>query len=235
MVDHEDHHWWHRVRRRIVKDELTRIAARSPARLLDAGCGSGRMLDALRDRWQVSGLEASPALVSIARERGHDVRQGVVEELPWADGEFDLVTCLDVLEHTANDRAALLELRRVARPGGHMLITVPAYQALWGNHDVLNHHYRRYNRHTLVAAARGAGLTIERITFFNALVLAPAVAVRLTQRLRRESVERHTPDSELGGRWLDPLIELPLRAEASWLRQDRTLPAGLSLLAVLRS
>ena len=79
---------------------------------------------------------------------------GRLEELPWEDGTFDLITCLDVIEHVPDDVAALAELRRVCRPGGWLLVTVPAYQALWSRHDEANHHYRRYSRAALRAAAR---------------------------------------------------------------------------------
>lgn len=234
MVDHEDRHWWYRGRRRIVGEELARLRLPAVARVLDAGCGSGRILDALSRYGEVSGLDTNPDSVALARERGYeDVREGVVERLPWADETFDLITMLDVLEHTADDHAALSELHRVARPGGYLLVTVPAYQALWANHDVLNQHYRRYSRGTLRASALRSGWSVQRMTFFNSLLLAPAAAVRFSQRLRREPPEAHRSDVEIGPAWLYPVLELPLRAEAYWLRRRRTLPVGLSLMALL--
>jgi ubiquinone/menaquinone biosynthesis C-methylase UbiE len=235
MVNHEDRHWWYRGRRRIVNDELARLQLPPGARVLDAGCGSGRMLDALSEYGEVSGLDTNPESVALARERGYaDVREGVVESVPWPDRTFTLITMLDVLEHTADDRVALSELRRVTRPGGHLLVTVPAYQALWANHDVLNQHYRRYSRRTLHATALEAGWVVRRMTFFNSLLLVPAAAVRISQRLRNEPSEKHRSDVEIGPAWLYPVLELPLRAEAYWLRRPSTLPAGLSLLALLR-
>jgi SAM-dependent methyltransferase len=235
MVNHEDRHWWYRGRRRIVSDALERLALPPSSRVLDAGCGSGRMLDVLSLYGEACGLDMNPDSVALARRRGHvDVQEGVVEVLPWADETFDLVTLLDVLEHTASDRQALNELRRVVRRGGHLLLTVPAHQALWANHDVLNRHYRRYSRRTLRAAAIEANWSIERMTPFNSLLLPPAAAVRLMQKLQREPVEQHTSDVEIGPEWLYPLLELPLRAEAAWLRRNRNLPIGLSLLALLR-
>jgi SAM-dependent methyltransferase len=242
MVDHEDRHWWYRGRRRIVLDEIARLPLAPGARLLDAGCGSGRLLDELARLGSASGLELSEGSVALARQRGHeDVHVGTVEALPWPDGAFDLVTCLDVIEHTPDDRATLRELRRVLAPAGRLVVTVPAYQALWSRHDVVNRHYRRYSRRMLYAAATEAGLRVERATSFNALLLAPAAAVRLAQRLRlrlrRTQVapeDEHTSDVELTPPWLSPALELPLRLEAAWLRSGRTLPAGLSLLAVLR-
>lgn len=193
------------------------------------------MLSVLSAYGSVSGLDMNPDLVALARRRGYeDVREGVVEELPWVDESFDLVTLLDVLEHTADDLVTLEEMRRVVRPGGYLLVTVPAYQVLWSNHDVVNDHYRRYSRRTLHAAATSSGWSVERLTPFNSLLLAPAAAVRFAQKLRREQLEDHTPDARIGPSWLHPVLELPLRAEASWLRRNRNLPAGLSLLAHLR-
>lgn len=235
MVNHEDRHWWYRGRRRIVGDALGRMQLQPEGRVLDAGCGSGRMLDALSDYGEVSGLDMNSESVTLARGRGYDdVQEGVVEALPWADETFDLITLLDVLEHTADDRIALTELRRVVRRGGYLLLTVPAHQALWANHDVLNQHYRRYSRRTLRVAASETDWSVERMTSFNSLMLPPAAAVRFAQKLQREPVERHTSDVEIGPEWLYPVLELPLRAEAAWLRRDRNLPIGLSLLALLR-
>ena len=141
------------------------------------------------------------------------------------------MTCLDVIEHTPDDRATLAELRRVTRPGGLLVVTVPAYQALWSWHDVVNRHFRRYDSASLRAAAREAGWDVVRDTHFNSLLLAPAAAVRLAQR-RRHAHPRS--DLELTPPALDGLLELPLRLEAGLVRAGLRLPAGLSLLAVLR-
>lgn len=238
MIGHEDRHWWYRGRRRIVEDELARLPLppTGDADVLDAGCGSGRMLDTLRRFGDVAGVDMRSASVDFARERGHaDIHQGVVEELPWPDAAFDLITCLDVLEHTVDDRVALRELLRVTRPGGHLLVTVPTYQALWSNHDILNHHYRRYNRNTFADSARATGWHVTRTTFFNSLLLPPAITVRLLQRALHEPADRHRSDVELSPPWMYSALEVPLRLEAAWLRTGRRLPIGLSLLAVLRA
>ncbi len=92
---------------------------------------------------------------------------------PGSDDTFDLITCLDVIEHTPDDRATLRELRRVCQPGGWLLVTVPAYQALWSLHDDANHHYRRYSRSGLRFAAVAAGWLVQRMTSFNTVLLAP--------------------------------------------------------------
>lgn len=235
MLDMDEQHWWYRGRRRIIRAELDRLRLPADAHILDAGCGSGRTLVELVDYGTVSGIELSPAAAEVARSRGlGDVRIGRVEELPFASESFDLVTCLDVIEHTPDDRITLRELRRVTRVGGWLLLTVPAYQSLWSTHDEVNHHYRRYNRGTLRAAAVDAGWRVERMTSFNSLLLAPAAAVRISQRRRRRTGAEHVSELELGPAWMNGLLERPLRAEARWLSRGRTLPAGLSLMAVLQ-
>jgi SAM-dependent methyltransferase len=235
MLDVDEHHWWYRGRRRIIRAELDRLALPAGARVLDAGCGSGRTLQELAAYGsEVCGIELEPEAAEVARSRGNgEVRIGRLEELPYEDRSFDLITCLDVVEHTPDDRLALRELRRVCRPGGWLLVTVPAYPALWSLHDEANHHYRRYGRRTLGAAALEAGWLVRRMTSFNSLLLAPAAVVRLAQRRRARS--RYRPEITLGPAWLNGLLERPLRLEARWLATGRTLPAGLSLLALLEN
>jgi SAM-dependent methyltransferase len=237
MLDVDERHWWYRGRRRIIRAELARLTLPPHARVLDAGCGSGRTLEELRGLGEVSGIELSPDAAAVARSRGDfDVRIGRLEELPWDEDTFDLITCLDVIEHTPDDRMTLRELRRVCRPGGFLLVTVPAYQSLWSTHDVANHHYRRYSRPRLRAAALDAGWRLRRVTSFNGLLLGPAAAVRLAQRRRlRQADPDYKPDLRLGPEWLNAVLEQPLTLEARWLARGRTIPAGLSLLAVLEN
>jgi SAM-dependent methyltransferase len=234
MLEVDEHHWWYRGRRKVIRAELDRLALPPGAEILDAGCGSGRTLEELTGYGTVHGIELDAAAATVARARGRgEVREGRLEELPWPDGSFDLITCLDVIEHTPDDRVTLRELRRVARRGGHLLLTVPAYQALWSQHDEANHHFRRYNRRMLRAAAEESGWQVVRMTSFNSLLLPPAAAVRLLQRWRPPAEYR--PDLTLGPAWLNSVLERPLTLEAALLARGRTLPAGLSLLAVLRN
>jgi SAM-dependent methyltransferase len=235
MLEVDERHWWYRGRRRIVRAELDRLPVGASARVLDAGCGSGRTLQELTGYGEVSGIELDPDAAEVAAAKGcGDVRVGRLEELPWADETFDLITCLDVIEHTPDDRVTLTELRRVCKPGGWLLVTVPAYQALWSLHDAANHHYRRYGRRSLRQAAVETGWRIHRVTSFNSILLAPAAIVRLAERRRRPD-SGYTPQLELGPAWLNAVLERPLRLEARWLSRGGTLPAGLSLLAVLEN
>ena len=232
MVALDDGHWWYRGRRRIVRSQIKRVPLPPGARLLDAGCGSGRTLDDLETFGIACGIDSSSWAVAAARSRGHSsVVLGTVEHMPFPDQHFDLVTCLDVLEHTADDELTMAELARVTRPGGHLLVTVPAYQSLWSAHDEANRHYRRYRRRTLRDVAVAAGWEPIHDSYFNSLLLPPAALVRLLRRNRY----RDTLRSELSftPRWLDPILAMPFRFEAAVLRHGR-LPAGLSLIALLR-
>jgi SAM-dependent methyltransferase len=235
MLDVDEHHWWYRGRRAIIRAELDRLPLPAQACVLDAGCGSGRTLEDLRSYGEVHGIELNREAAAQAKARGDfDVQIGSVQGLPWEADTFDLITCLDVLEHIEDDGLALIELRRVCNPSGWLLLTVPAYPALWSLHDEANHHFRRYTRGALRAVAEQAGWRVERLTSFNGLLLAPAAAVRLAQRRRRPS-DGYTPELVLGPPWLNSVLERPLRIEARWLSRGRTIPAGLSLMALLRS
>ena len=234
MLDVDERHWWYRGRRKVIRAELERLSLPAAAEILDAGCGSGRTLQELVHYGRVQGIELNEDAAELARSRAcGDVHVGRLEELPWPDESFDLITCLDVIEHTSDDRATLAELRRVCRPGGWLLITVPAYQALWSEHDVNNHHYRRYSRSMLRRAASAAGWHAVRMSSFNSVLLGPAAAVRVAQR-RPTADHRSRNTLEIPSAWLNAALEWPLSMEAGWLARGRTLPFGLSLLAVLR-
>jgi SAM-dependent methyltransferase len=181
----EDGHWWYRGRRAIVLDAVRRALAEgaSRPRILDAGCGGGAVLAELALLGPAVGLEPSPASRERALARGvAEVVDGDLARLPFADREFDLVTALDVLEHLDDDRGALAELRRVVRPGGALVVTVPAHPRLWSSHDELNHHRRRYTSGTLRAVAAGGGWEVDRLTHFNSLLLPVAAVARRLDR-----------------------------------------------------
>jgi SAM-dependent methyltransferase len=230
----EDRHWWYRGRRTVIDRVLDGLGLPAPARILDAGCGSGRNMVELSRRGAVTGVELSDTSIALARERGcGEVVQGSVLEMPFADGSFDLAVCLDVVEHLADDIGALRELRRVVAPDGALMVTVPAYQWLWSGHDVINHHHRRYTRRSLQLAAAHAGWRQVRTTYFNSLLLPVAIVLRVLDRVNTKTTESSL-DLWVPPEPLNLMLERPLALEASLIGRGGRIPAGLSLLSVFR-
>lgn len=229
----EDGHWWYRGRRRILERLMRSLALAPDAQILDAGCGSGRNMVDFARLGSVTGVEISDASVERARMRGvGEVLQCSITSMPFADDHFDVAVCLDVIEHIEDEQGALRELHRVVRPGGSLLITVPAYQWLWSEHDEINHHQRRYTRKTLSTAAAAAGWETVRTTYFNTLLLPIAIVWR--RLARRSHIEGPASDLQRMPERLNLLLEWPLRVEASVIAGGGRIPAGLSLATVFR-
>ena len=222
----EDQHWWFRGRRAVIAALLARAEVPPQARLLDAGCGTGRNLLELDRIGDATGVDSAPAALELARRRGLErLVEAPVERLPFADESFDLILAADVIEHADDDRVALAELARVAEDDGRLLLTVPAYPRLWSRHDELVHHRRRYTRRTLVEAVREAGWQPSFTTHFNTLLLPPMALVRV---LRRHASDQQVELALTPSR-LDGALSLPLRIEAALIGRGLRLPAGLSI------
>jgi len=265
MAALEGSHWWFQGTRRVIFDQLDRLLPSLPNRpptILDLGCGTGGTTRLLARRGPTLGVDAVLLPLQWARqsEPGLCWLQASAAALPLPDGACDLIVALDVLEHLPDDRAALAEIARVLRPGGALLLTVPAWPVLFSDHDRALGHYRRYRAATLRPLLAAAGLDIARLSYFNSLLFPAAAAVRLGQRARqqvRRSLGR--PGSSPGAVATDPTLPTtPPAAEpppASDLRPlpeplnallagllglerhllaRHELPAGLSLLAIAR-
>jgi SAM-dependent methyltransferase len=230
----EDRHWWYRGRRTVLDRVIDDLRLPARARILDAGCGSGRNMVEFARHGTVTGIELSHTSVCLAREReAGEVVEGSVLEMPFDADAFDLAASLDVIEHLEHDLQALRELRRVVAPGGTLLVTVPAYQWLWSGHDEINHHHRRYTRRSLQRVGEQAGWQQVRTTYFNSLLLPAAILLRVLDRFSRKTTE-----SSLD-LWVPPaplnwVLERPLSIEAAMIGRGGRIPAGLSLLAVFR-
>lgn len=179
-------HWWFLGRWRIFADLLDEVLGqrRGTVRALDVGCGTGTWLGHLEAFGPAFGVDYSADAARFCRSRGREhVVQGSAVELPVADASFDLVCALDMLEHVQDDIASLRELGRVCCPGGHVLVTVPAYQFLWGRQDEISLHLRRYTARGLRRAIEAAGLCVTRLTYFNTILFPVVAALRLGRRI----------------------------------------------------
>lgn len=175
MADLEDNHWWFRERRHIIAKAIEGIPASTA---LDIGAGAGgntRVLEAAG--WRATALEFSDAGVELGRARGLDVVQGDARDIPFPDDSFGLVVAYDVLEHITEDDKVVAEIARVVRPGGRVLIAVPADPRLWSPHDEAIGHVRRYTRPELVRLFDSPRFRINEVRSWNVL-LRPVVALR---------------------------------------------------------
>jgi SAM-dependent methyltransferase len=227
-------HWWFTARRDILLLVTERNVAPGAA-ILDVGCGTGYFIEAVHDRYEAWGIDPSPIAVRMCRERGLErVVQGTAYDLSSVgERRFDAVYFLDVIEHLDDDARALGEAKRVLRPGGVVVITVPAFKFLWSDHDVVNQHRRRYDRPGLAALLDKVGLKAERLTYFNFYLFGLAGMDRLASRFlrRRVSAELRVPNP-----LINRLMGNTFRSERYRVADSsrRPFPFGLSLLAVAR-
>jgi ubiquinone/menaquinone biosynthesis C-methylase UbiE len=234
----EARHFWFRGFRAFIVP-LIRQAVHAPARILDCGCGTGANVEMLSGFGQAFGFDLSPVGLKIGRQarRAHLTR-ATVTAVPFPDNAFDLVTSFDVLYSLdePDERAAVAEMFRLARPGGYLLINVAAMNVLRGDHSVLSREVRRYNRKTLRELVAGAGFTIVRLTYTNVSLFLPLAAVRLAQRWRGLAREEQAhARREISVPWapINFLLTGLLLLESVWLRHFDS-PFGSSLVCLAR-
>ena len=181
-------YWWYRARTTLLEAVLSsRIGA--PQRVLDVGSADGPSVTWLREH---DGLHVMIDIDLRGLRPGGVC--GSALELPFADGTFDLVGAFDVIEHCDPESAVLSELTRVLRPGGTMMMSVPAYTWAWSSFDVANGHHRRYTRRRATDAAERAGLTVDRSTYAFAAVFPFFAAQRIVSRVG-EKLSRSSTDA----------------------------------------
>src|SRR5262245_22966199 len=194
-VDRE--HWFYRGKRDIVRHWIAHhLPLRRDDLLVDGGCGTGTFLAEMAGACRVLGLDDHDESLALARPRvtaaGGDVRKTSLHRVDLPDGCAAVVTLLDVLEHLDDDAAALAEMVRIVRPGGLVVVTVPALRWLWSDWDVALHHWRRYGRADLLRLVRRPDVEVLRCCYFNAALLPAIALVRFWRRLRppRPGAER---------------------------------------------
>lgn len=232
MAELDSRHWWFTARRQILAALISRLV-RPPkaARILELGCGTGHNLAMLGQFGAVEASELDDHARALASERlGRQVESAALPDLSaFPSGAYDLIALLDVLEHVPDDAAALSAIRVRLKPGGKLLVTVPANKWMWSAHDVAHHHYRRYRKSELFDVARRAGFAVDLISPFNSLLFPLIAAVRLAGRIRGK------------GEADDSMPPAPVNsALAALFGLERhlvgrvPLPFGVSLVAVLR-
>lgn len=190
MFQLEDTYWWFVGRRNLVRTMLDQYVGRSAdANVLDFGCGTGANYELLSRYGRVVSQDYFQAPLDFCQRRGIGrLVRAPAEKLPFKDDVFDLTAATDVLEHVERDAVVLAEAARVTRPGGHVMLTVPAYMFLWSEHDEALGHKRRYTPRQVRRVVEDAGLQVVKLTCYMTVLFPVAVIVRWVQRLLR----RHT-------------------------------------------
>jgi 2-polyprenyl-3-methyl-5-hydroxy-6-metoxy-1,4-benzoquinol methylase len=230
MAELDERHWWYRARRDILSDLIERrIALPADARILEIGCGTGHNLAMLGRFGRIDAIEVDGAARDVASRRlGRAVMNAPLPALTGVEqGAYDLIAILDVLEHVEEDRAALVAMAARLRPGGRILITVPAHPWMWSAHDVVNHHQRRYTRATLKAVIAEAGLNLEMLSWFNSLLFPLAAGARVAGRI----TGKEDSDDKLPPRPVNALFQTIFGLERYAIGR-LPFPPGVSLAAI---
>ncbi|TFI60032.1 class I SAM-dependent methyltransferase [Sphingomonas parva] len=231
MAELDGRHWWYTARRAILATLISRkLKLPAHPRILEIGCGTGHNLEMLQRFGTADGIEIDPAARALAAERlGRAIGDAPLPALNGVeDGAYDLVAILDVLEHVEEDREALESIGRKLKPGGKILITVPAHPWMWSAHDVVNHHKRRYTRRALRQVIAAAGLKVELLSWFNSLLFPLAAAARLVGRV----TGKEDSDDKMPPAPVNRLFEVIFGLERYAVGR-LPLPPGVSLVAIV--
>lgn len=227
LIDGE--HWWFAGRRSVVAAMIERLKLPERARILEVGCGTGSNLAMLQRYGRVDAIEPDAGARALASRRGGIAVSGgfLPDEAEIEDEAYDLIVLLDVLEHIPDDRGTLALLTGKLKPGGRLMLTVPASPWMWSSHDVAHHHQRRYTAKTLRRVLGDGGFRLKHMSHFNTVLFPLIAAVRLLGKLTgREGGDDAMPPAPvntlLGG----------LFAAERHVAVRGGLPFGVSLIAV---
>ncbi len=231
LYDLETTYWWHVGRMSIIEQQLKKICKnKRNLKILNVGSGTGGTIPILEKFGKVHNIDTSKEALSFLKSRGYEGTLVNGLKLPFEDNTFDVVTALDVLEHIEEDDVALVEWLRVLKPTGMLLLTVPAYQWLWSQHDEINNHYRRYRKRNLKRQITGAGYKVRKASYAIVFSFPLIASTRIVSKLSRTDsgeyssfVQPPKPVSKL-------FVSL-LKAEGA-AQKHLSFPFGTSLLFV---
>lgn len=238
LASFEGWYWWYCAQRANIVEAVQRLPLRPGAKFLDAGCGTGRNLAAMirDDRADAFGIDVSPHAAEIWRD-GNATRccQASINDLPYSNGTFDVVTSVDVLQEKSVDPGrSIKEMSRVLRVGGHLILLAPAYQWMLSRHDRAVESVRRFTRSDLTSLAENAGLVIENATYRFGLFFPAIAGKRLLNKLSAsESCEPSASDLTRIPGWANSFLSSMAKIEHSFARYV-SLPFGSTVQLIAR-
>src|SRR4249919_3832658 len=232
MAELDQDHWWFIARRRILAEVIERVAKPpKKARVLEVGCGTGHNLPMLGRFGKLEACELDDCARALASKRlGRELKSARLPDLSMFERDsYDLVALLDVLEHVPDDVASLKAIFRRLKPGGALVLTVPANPWMWSAHDVAHHHFRRYSKRELARVIGEAGFEVQLLSFFNTLLFPLVAAARVLGKVMRKD----SADDSLPSAPVNALLEKVFGLETGMVGRV-PMPFGVSLVAVLR-
>lgn len=232
MAEQDQQHWWFVARRRILAEVIRRVVRpRNGAKVLEVGCGTGHNLAMLGEFGALDACELDAVARGMASDRlGRPVLEARLPDLSmFKAGSYDLIALLDVLEHVPDDVGSLKAIRKLLKPGGALLLTVPANKWMWSAHDVAHHHFRRYTKGELGRLLSQAGFEARLHSYFNSLLFPVIAAARIIGRIRGNE----SADDEMPGVKVNRALERIFGFEARLIGRA-PMPFGVSLIAVVR-
>ncbi|MFH1590434.1 MAG: class I SAM-dependent methyltransferase [archaeon] len=230
----EVEYWWFHAKRDLLLSLIEREGRKKS--ILEVGCAGGALLTRLRDDGykHIAGIDISAAAIGVCkRKKLKDVHVMDGQKTKFSEKTFDTVVASEILEHIEADAETLHEWHRIIKPGGRLILTVPAFGFVWSEHDDTNHHKRRYSRKELRRKLRKAGFKIERLSFWNMLLFFPLAPWRMLTRTIKKQNEKKDDDLHDVHPLMNRLLYRLLLLENSLVRAF-DLPVGLSLVAVAR-
>jgi SAM-dependent methyltransferase len=233
MREFEDGHWWFVARRKILRDLLSTLQLPVGSDILEVGCGTGGNIEFLQEFGAVTCVESEGIAAKIARERElAPIMSGrLPNELPGFEHQFDLIVLFDVIEHIEGDGESLVTLSTLLKPGGYIVLTVPAFPFLWSQHDEENHHKRRYTRSSLSTLVTSKEFSIDYISYFNFWLFPLVATIRLIRKFFQ--YQESWQDMRLPNKILNRILQSVFSSERYFIKRKVSLPVGISLVTVL--
>ena len=230
--DLEETTWWFRAHREFVLATVARLSKQS--RIFEIGCASGLLQQELvaRGYTNIEGIDISAHAIQTAQKRGvTNVREARGESTGAANASVDILIAADILEHIDDEQAALAEWRRILKPGGTLIIMVPAFMTLWSGHDLVNQHKRRYRKRELIRVLQKANFDIEESSYWNFSLFIPTALYRILVRSIQKELK---PQAQLFAlpKPINAMLLFLLRRENALLRLGVRFPFGVSVFAL---
>lgn len=230
----EKENWWFKARRDLIFKILKKYNIGTDKKILDYGCGSGFLVGQFqRVGYDTHGADVSKEAIEFGTQKGIrnlSVINGINTNFP--DSNFDLILAMDVVEHIKEDNLAVKDLERLLKPGGYIIITVPAYQWMWGLQDEVAHHFRRYTMGSLLNLVKNHPLlSVLKKTYFNTFLFPPAALVRIVSKWF--NIKKRESDFDINNNFLNKIFYFIFHTEIKLLRWFN-FPFGVSILLVLK-